>query len=402
MTAGKLAKGVLELQTARIFVPLLEPRRYRGIKGGRGSGKSHFAAEMLIEETLCSHTRAVCAREVQNSIKDSSKQLIEDKIAGMGVGHLFRVTDQEIRGPNDSLYIFKGLQNHTAQSIKSLEGFNWFWPEEAQTLSQRSIDLAIPTFRKGARFLWTWNPKTPKDPVDKLFRENEGDPDFCCVEANYYDNPWFPEELRRDMERDKRRDPDKYTHVWLGKHERLSEARVFRNWRIGEPGEFTHRVARYNLGADFGFSIDPTVLVRCYIVGRTLYVDREVYKIGCEIDHTPRLFDQIEDARKWPIVADSARPETISYLNRHGYPRVRASIKGAGSVVEGVEFLKSYDIVVHPSCVHTIDELALYSFETDKLTGEVLPALADKKNHVIDALRYSVENMRRGFVGLAR
>jgi phage terminase large subunit len=417
----------IERLVPRAFAPLLGPYRFKGAKGGRGSAKSHFFAENLVEDCVYQHTRAACIREVQASIADSVKQLIEDKIDAFGVQDEFDITDREIRGPNDSLIIFRGLQNHTAKSIKSLEGFNRMFAEEAQTLSQRSLDLLIPTFRSKSELSFAWNSVKPTDPVEKLFGENKNDPDFCGVHVTFRDNPWFPEELRRDMERDRRRDPDKYEHIWLGGYLKSSEARVFRNWRIGSRDEFTDRVDRYYFGGDFGFSVDPTVLVRSYIKGRTLYIDREVYMVGCEVDHTPFLWGGCEDeelirlnaqayaslspakraawkgipgARKWPIIADSARPETISYLQRHGFPNVKPAKKGANSVVEGVEFLKGYDIVVHPDCTNTIDELTMYSFKTDPLTGEVLPVLVDTKNHVIDANRYAVEELRRAKGGL--
>lgn len=345
------------------------------------------------------HQRVACVREIQNSIKDSVKRLLEDKIAEFGVGHLFESTEVEIRGPHESLFVFRGLQNHTANSIKSLEGFTRAWVEEAQTISDRSLDILTPTFRSGSEMLFSWNPDSPKDSVDKLFLENQGDPEFILVRANYSGNPWFPPELRVDMERDKRRDPDKYAHVWLGGYRRRNEASVFRNWKIGQV-EIPAGTRPY-FGADWGFSVDPTVLVRCWLMpNRILYVDREVHKVGCEIDHTPNLFAKINDGRipdvkRWPIRADSARPETISYMRRQGY-RIVPATKGAGSVEEGVSFLQSVDIVVDPSCTHTIDELSLYSWKTDPRSGEVLPVLEDKKNHVIDSLRYALEAARTG------
>ncbi len=435
MLARTPEKINLTLPTPRVFLPIIEKRRrFRGLKGGRGSGKSHFVGEDLVQDALAQHVRAVCAREIQNSIRDSSKQLLEDKINKIALeientklrkkflGN-WRITERElVYKPTDSLFIFKGLQNHTAASIKSLEGFTDFWGEEAQTFSQRSLDLAIPTFRKGSQLTFTWNPLKKDDPVEKLFND-EGivaqkvgmprrpgqDDDFVLVEANFYDNPWFPEELRRDMLRDRRRDKDKYAHVWLGRYEGRSEARVFRNW---EEREFeTPRNARFYFGADWGFSVDPTVLIRCFLEGDTLYVDQEAYMVGCEIDNTPALFagsdtlrvprwenpsgyKGIPGALEWPMTADSARPETISYMQRRGF-RIKPSIKGQGSVEDGIEFLKNHDIVVHPRCVHTIDELSTYSYKVDKKTNEILPVLEDKKNHVIDALRYALESTRR-------
>lgn len=398
---------------AEVFEPLWAPRRYKGARGGRGSGKSHAIAERLVIEARSQHIRAACLREVQLSIKDSAKQLIEDKIYALGLERQFYVTDDEIRGPHDSLFIFRGLQTYTANRIKSLEGFNRAWLEEAQTASKASLEIMTPTFRApGSEMLFTWNPVSAEDPVEVLFNENAGDPDFVCVTANYYDNPWFPADLRKDMERDQRRDPDKYDHVWLGGYRRLSEARVFKNWRIADFE--TPEDARFRFGADWGFSVDPSVLVRCWAVGRTLYIDAEAYKVGCEIDELPALFAGacpadhpshqgwsnpkghrgIEKVLDWTVTADSARPETISYMRRHGFRMVPA-IKGKRSLEEGVEFLQAFDIVVHPRCRRTIDELTAYSWETDKLTGQVIPVLADKDNHVIDALRYALEALRR-------
>lgn len=326
------------------------------------------------------------------------KRLIEDKIQQFGVGSMFRVLNTHIETPGDGVIIFQGMQNHTAESIKSLEGFDRAWFEEAQSCSQRSLDLLRPTIRKPGSELWfSWNPDKDTDPVDKLLRGKDRHKDAIVVRANYRDNPWFPDVLREEMEWDKRRDPEKYDHVWMGGYRKNSEARVFKNWRIGKPEEFkVSRSTRFWFGADWGFSIDPTVLIGVYIEGRTLYIWREAYQVGCEIDRTPQLFDKIVAgmARKWPITADSARPETISYMRRNGYPNMKPAIKGPGSVEEGVEFLKSYDIVVHPECAHSIDELSHYSFKVDEKTGEVLPILEDKKNHVIDAIRYAIEPLR--------
>jgi phage terminase large subunit len=352
---------------------------------------------------IAEHHRVACLREVQSSIKDSVKQLVEDKIHKFGYAGRFKITEKEIVGPNDSLMIFKGLKGATATSMKSLEGYTRAFVEEAQTISQTSIDLLYPTIRApGSQMMFGWNPMSPDDPVDKFFRENvaAGDPDFVLVDVSYLDNPWFPDELRRDMERDKRRDFEKYQHIWLGHYRRHSEARVFKNWRVDE-AEIPHDARPY-YGADWGFAVDPSVLVRCWIIAeKTLYIDAEAYKVGCEIDDTPALFDEIDDghARQWPITADSARPETVSYMRRNGYPHIVPAIKGPGSIEDGVEFLKSYDIIIHPRCKHTIAEFTHYSYKIDKITQQVLPVLEDKDNNVIDAARYAVEGVRMALVG---
>jgi phage terminase large subunit len=195
------------------------------------------------------------------------------------------------------------------------------------------------------------------------------------------------------MEYDRGRDPDKYAHIWLGEYAKSTASRVFTNWRVEEfeaPPDAIHR-----LGADWGFAVDPTVAVRTHLVGRKLYVDYEAYKVKCEIVNTPELFMQIPEAERWPMIADGSRPETISHMRNNGFGKITNAVKGPGSVKDGIEFLKSFDIIVHPRCKHTIDELTLYSYKVDSKTQEVLPVLEDDHNHVIDSLRYACEAVRR-------
>jgi len=386
----------LRIETPRWAVPLFEPARYKAAHGGRGSGKSHFFAEMLIEEHIMDpNRRTVCVREVQKSLAQSVKRLLEDKIKKLGVESAFIVQESMIKSAHGSgIIIFQGMQNHTSDSIKSLEGYDCAWVEEAQSLSQRSLDLLRPTIRKEGSELWfTWNPSQNSDPVDHLLRGDKPPPDATVIEVNYKDNPWFPDVLRAEMEYDRGRDYEKYEHVWLGKYLQNSSTRVFKNWTVEEFETPVDATLRF--GADWGFATDPTVLIRCFIEGRTLYVDHEAYMVGCEIVNTPELFFQIPESERWPIVADSARPETISYMRSHGFPKIMAAVKGPKSLEEGVEWLKSYDIVVHPRCQHTIDELTMYSYKKDALTDAVLPVLEDKDNHLIDALRYACESVRR-------
>lgn len=349
---------------------------------------------MLIERSIMKKTDAVCVREVQKSLDQSVKKLLEDKIETMNAGAYFEVQDKKILSKLGGLIIFQGMQNHTADSIKSLEGYDIAWVEEAQSLSQRSLDLLRPTLRKQGSQLWfSWNPDLETDPIDALLRCDNPPPGSIVVKANYRDNPKLPQVLKDELDYDQRRDPDKFAHIWLGEYRKNSEARVFKNWKIEEFDLDPTAVIRQ--GADWGYSIDPTVLVQCYIVGRKLYVPHEAYRVGCDIVDTPDLFLSVPDSEKWPLIADSARPETISHLRKNGFPKIQAAVKGARSLEEGVEFLKSFDIVVHPRCKHLIEELTLYSYKTDPLTNLVLPVLEDKDNHVIDALRYACEGARR-------
>jgi len=387
----------IRIPIAEVFTPLLQPARYKGAHGGRGSGKSHNFAELWLDENLREPMDCVMLREVQKDLKFSVKRLLEGKIEHFNAGYYFDVQDRVIKSKQGGITIFEGMQNHTAESIKSLERFKRGWFEEAQKASQKSLDILRPTFFRtpGTELWFSWNPNQPTDPVEQLLRPEDGrtPPESIVIEANFDTNPWFPEDLRKEMEYDRSRDPEKYQHIWMGGYQRRSETRVFKNWIVEEFERPAGTV--YRQGADWGYAIDPSVLVRTSIEGNRLYVDYEAYMVGCEIVNLPDLFDRVPESRKWFITADSARPETISYMQKHGYPRINAAIKGPGSIEEGVNFLQSFDIVVHPRCVHTIDELTMYSYKTDPLTGKVLPVLQDKKNNVIDALRYACEGARK-------
>lgn len=383
--------GLKPLELPDYASDLWLPFRHLFWKGGRGAAKSRSVATGLVIQATERHERVLCGREVQKSIKDSVKRLLDDEIDRLGLRSVFDSTETEIRGPNDSLFLFSGVRGN-ANAIKSIEGITTFWGEEAQGFSQASIDTLVPTIRApGSRLIWTYNPDLPTDPVDVM--AHNPPPNSIVRQVNYFDNKWFPPELRAEMEWDRGRDIDKYRHIWLGEYRQNSEARVFKNWRI-ESFESDPN-AEYRLGADFGFSIDPSCALRCYIEGRTIFIDHEAYGLNVEIVNLPSLFMTIPLAEKWWMTADSSRPETISHLRNNGFPRIRPAIKGARSVEEGVEFLKSYDLVVHPRCQHLIDELTLYSYKLDTLTGQVTPVLADKDNHMIDALRYAVEGARR-------
>lgn len=414
--SAERARRAWDRSVADAFRPLEDDEaRYLGAYGGRGSGKSHYFAEKVVRRTNTRRGyRVVCIREIQNSLEQSVKRLIEDKIAAFGLSGRYRIMNTHIETPGGGIIIFKGMRDQTAESIKSLEGYDVAWVEEAQSLSQTSLELLRPTIRKDASQLWfSWNPTDVTDPVDALFRDGAPPPGTVAVQVSYLDNPLFPEVLRRDLEWDKARSPEKYAHVWGGGYRKMSEAAVFRNWKVndqlGEPEANTS----FYLGGDWGFSTDPTAGVRLYVPGeRRLVIDREVYEVGCEIEDTPSLFDSLLCdglcpqerakcqrpthgwARRWPLIADNARPETISYMQRHGYPKLEASHKGQNSVEEGIVFMQSYDIEVHPRCLNVINELTYYSYKVDAHTGKVLPILVDANNHTIDASRYALEPLR--------
>lgn len=221
----------VDIPTARVFLPLLEGGRYKGVHGGRGSGKSHFVGGYVVEQHLANRGEAtVCIREVQKSLAQSSKRLIEAKLAEFGLGEAdgFKVFREVIETPGDGLIAFQGMQDHTAESIKSLEGFKRAWGEEAQTLSQHSLTLLRPTIRAPqSELVFTWNPRRKSDPVDKLLRGDGQPTGSIVVEANWSDNPWFPAELEQERLDDLRDRPDQYGHIWEGEYAKVTEGAYY-------------------------------------------------------------------------------------------------------------------------------------------------------------------------------
>lgn len=238
--------SALRLEVPEKLAPLLQPARYLGAHGGRGSAKSHFFAEKAVLRNYERPARGVCIREVQESIKDSVKALIEAKIQKLGLGGFYDITRDEIRGLNGSLMIFRGMQSYNAENIKSLEAFDWAWVEEAQTLSDISLRMLRPTLRKEGSEMWfSWNPRHDTDAVDKLLRGARRPKDAIVVESNWTDNPWFPEVLLREKDEDFANDPEMAEHVWNGGYEIVSEGAYYARLLIdaereGRIGEFPH------------------------------------------------------------------------------------------------------------------------------------------------------------------
>lgn len=220
---------ILEIPTARVFVPLIAPKRYKAAWGGRGSGKSHFFAGLMVERAFAEPGfRGVCVREVQKDLRESAKKLLEDKIATMGLGAHFDCQRAELVTPGGGVIIFQGMQDHTAESIKSLEGFDVAWVEEAQTLSARSLTMLRPTLRKAGSELWfSWNPRRKTDAVDDFFRGENRTSRAEVVRANHLDNPWFPQELEDERLEDLEKRPEQYEHIWEGGYAKVTEGAYF-------------------------------------------------------------------------------------------------------------------------------------------------------------------------------
>lgn len=371
--------------------------RYKAVYGGRGSGKSESIARALIVLSLQKKIRILCAREYQSSINHSVHKLLGDLIDKYNLHPYFIITNHYIKSINGSEFIFKGITNDPLQ-IKSLQGVNLAWIEEAEKVTAESWDILTPTIRSQDSEIWvSFNPADKNDPTYIKFVLQPSE-DTIAVKVNYYDNPFFHQTaLVSEMEYDKKFNPEIYQNKWLGEVKQLTDALIFkgkyevREFETADLNDVFQN--RFFFGMDFGFSQDPSFLVRCYIQDNCLYVDYEASGVGIEMQQIkPFLLDKIPESHKWPIIGDSARPETISYIRNQGY-NIKGCEKGKGSVEDGIEYLRGFEkIIIHSKCKRLTEEFGFYSYKVDRISGDILPVIVDKYNHGIDALRYSLND----------
>lgn len=383
----------------RVFTPARGSVQYRCLHGGRGSGKSFSAAKMAAVWGYAEPLRVLCTREFQASIKESFHAELKAAIySEPWLAAHYDVGVDYLKGSNGTEFIFRGLR-HTSNTIRSLAKIDLTIVEEAEDVPEASwLALEATVFRQPKSELWAlWNPRSTDSPVDKRFRQSP--PDNALIqELNWQDNPWFPEGLETLRKREQERlDPNTYAHVLEGAYLINSDAQVLGGkWRVADFAPQPDWDGPYQ-GGDFGFAQDPTMAVRVWIGGDTLYVEHEAGKAQLELDDTAGFIcRRIPDFEKYVTRWDSARPESISHLKRHGLPRSEAVEKWKGSVEDGIAFLRSFkEIVVHSRCTEAIKEARLYSYKRDRHTGDVLPDLIDANNHVWDAVRYALGPMVR-------
>lgn len=379
----------METQTIPIvkaFSSFTRPARFKVAEGGRGGGRSWSIALLLLTMGLSKPLRILCTREYQRSIQDSVHRTLKDLIELHNFPYV--VEKNRIYAENGTEFLFMGLRYNPSE-IKSTEGIDICWVEEAHNVSAESWDYLIPTVRKDGSEIWMSLNAVDEDAATWQRFVVEQPPDTIHVRTTVYDNEFATQVLLDAAEYDRKHNPDKYDWVWLGNPRRISEASIFGGkYRISNFD--TSQDTRFYHGIDFGFANDPLAAVRCYIEANTLYVDAETGGTGVEIQEHPAVLDEIPTIRKWPSYADSARPEVIRYLQRAGY-QVKPAKKWPGSVEAGIEYLRSFDeIVVHERCTMVAEEMRNYSYKVDKSTGEVLPIVVDAHNHWIDALRYAL------------
>jgi phage terminase large subunit len=378
--------------------------QYRIARGGRGSGKSVGAAVMALVRGVERRLRVLCVRQFQNSIAESFyRELVDAMEQNPWLQSQYIVTKESITGRNGTQFIFRGLDRNP-QSIKSLAKIDLTIIEEAEDIPETSwINLEATVFRQPNSEIWViYNPRKDNSPVDFRFIQNQA-PKSIVSNINWRDNPFFPPGLeilrKRDMEVF---DYSMYSHIWEGAYLKNSKAQIFHGKFEVKAFEPAREWDGPYQGLDWGYSQDPTAMIRAWIKDECLWISDEAGKPGIELDdvmnHLP-----CDDWNKFTTRADSAQPAMISHVKRKGMTRIEGAKKGKGSVEDGIQFIRSFRrVYIHPRCKNTLDEFNTYSWKVDRNSGDILDEPVDARNHWIDALRYALEPiMKRGRASMA-
>ena len=376
--------------------------RFKVAFGGRAGGKSWTIATILLIIASQKKLRIACLREYQKSLADSAYKLLCDLIrADDALSSFYRIYFDRIEGANGSEFKFSGIKN--ANNFKSFEGADIAWVEEAQAVSHKSMQILIPTIRKDKSEIWfSYNPDAEDDAVHQLMlkpRQSQFN-----LNINYTDNPFISDIMIEEANHLKTIDFDLYKHIWLGEIAQHAERQILKNIEISEVVDNyvvnsmdhciidgTH-IIDWRYGIDFGFT-DPTAIVESYMYKGDIYIHNEI----CETElQTSQIRDRIESnmqrALKHKIYADSHRPDTIAELNSLGLNTIGA-YKGGGSVADGLQWLRSRKIYIHPRCTNTIKAIKNYLWKVNSRTGQILDIPSHDYSHIPDALRYGYNDL---------
>lgn len=371
----------------RVFKDLIKKKkRYKVFYGGRAGGKSTAFAQSLLIIGTQKKVNVLCTREIQNSIRDSVHSLLRNIVEKEpALASFYEITDSYIYGINGTRFFFKGLLRNI-ESVKSIEGINYCWVEEAQSVSKTSLEVLIPTIREKESEIWfSFNPQNRKEAVYDKFIVNK-EPRSLVKKVNYYNNPFNSKTILDEANISKKKNIENYNWIWMGEPRILTEQSIITNWTIQsvpEPEE-------YSIGMDFGFSRSPTAIVKVSKKGNQIFIHKEIGDLGIELKDFGKYINKVCEERDL-IYADSAEQLAIAELCRQGF-KVKAVKKWSGSVREGIRFLQDHQIVVDSSCKKTIMELESYKFKVNSQTGEIRDEPIDDNNHYIDALRYALSN----------
>lgn len=403
-----------KLQLTEKLAPLFEPRRYKVMHGGRGGGKSWAVAATLLVMAANEPLRVLCAREVQKSMRDSVHRLLKDAIVRLGMTDFYQVLDSEIRGANGSLFLFAGLQSHTVDSIKSFEGVDRVWIEEAHGVSKKSWDVLIPTIRKGGSEIWlTLNPDMDTDDTYTRFIASPS-PDTWCVEVNWRDNPWFPDVLNAERLKSKRSGNDEdYGHIWEGKPRRVAAGAIYR-----------HEIdAIYTSGRICPVPYDP--LLPVHTVWDLGWNDSMTISFVQRGPMDVRVIDYIEDSHRtldWYVAQIEQRPFRwgTDFLPHDGRTRnfqtgksteeqlllmgrKRVHVLAQTSIEEGIKAARMLFPRVYfdsGKTVRLLECLKRYRRDIHTKTNEPTAPLHDEYSHGADNFRYlgqSIDLMKNEF-----
>jgi len=385
--------------------------RYKITYGGLGSSKSWTIARILLLKASATPMRILCTREIQDSIKDSVHKLLKDQITLLDLQG-FTVQNDVIKHINGSEFLFKGLYSNLSK-VKSFEGVDICWIEEAESISAMSWEILDPTIRKPNSEIWvSFNPRYETDIMYKTFITNTPD-NTLVIKMNWSNNKHFPVELEKQKDQMAKTDPDLYLHIWEGELKKNTSEQIMQNKWVIDTFASNPALEHYYFGADWGFSQDPNTVNRSYISkneehgDNCLYIEYEANdrpyesdkrNTSSDLDMLPMLWDKVPLIRDYSVIADSARPETISHMRNKSF-LVEGAKKGAGSIEDGIEFLRSFDkIIIHPRCKNTIHEFKNYKYKVDAKSGQITNKIVDKYNHHMDALRYSLEPLMKNTI----
>ena len=382
------------------------------LHGGRGSGKSRAIAQYLLLEGMKGKMRIFCCRQFQTSIRQSVYTELSQVIEEHDL-NFYSIKRDAIIGENGTEFFFRGLERNP-ESAKSTAYVDAVWIEEAEAISEVSLRYLMPTIRGGnhwkpGRKFVVFNPREESDPIWQRYFGEAGPPTGSIVhESNYRDNIFCDKGFLQEAEDEKRRDPAMYEHTYEGKLLKLTDDIIYRNWSEGDLDDFIEGCEQF-VGLDFGAADSPTAGVASYIIPgkrrNTLYIREEVVGKRIPIEELPALlkggegrdaaFVGLKAVRDGVMIsADPENTWAIRYLNDRGF-NMRKAVKGGGSVNDGIDFVRSFDIVIHPSCKTVLEEIRLYRWDRNKLDGSFKKTPIKKHDHTMDAIRYSIETLMR-------
>ena len=376
------------------FYPYLKDydHRFEVYYGGAGSGKSHFIAQKIVAKSLVYNRKALIMRKVGSTLKDSVWQLVLDTLSSLGLLQYCNVNKSifTIELPNGSILLFKGMDD--SEKIKSITGITDIWAEEATEFTEEDIEqlnLRLRAKTDNLQMFFSFNPVSKANWVyRRWFAKGAVITDDTVVhQSTYKDNRFLPEDYIATIEKMAKTNPTYYRIYALGEFASLDKL-VFSNWKIGKVED----TASWSLlcGLDFGYTNDPTAFVVSFVDGEQLYIAKEFVRTGLLNNQIATAIKELGFSKS-TIIADSAEVKSIEELKRDGLYRIYPAVKGQGSILQGIQKLQQYDIIVDPSCEHVITELQNYAWKKDRQSGEYVNEPIDEFNHCIDALRYSLQ-----------